>query len=582
MTLKNKKLRNIIKQKKDFTMQRLFTEHKKRHVISLDGGFTFKTDEKNVGEAETWYKSELNGQTVVVPSVWNSTDGLLEYEGVCWYEKKFFCEGGTLRFKFGAVMTYAKVYFDGEYLGDHYGGFTSFDFIVNEVKSGEHRLTVRVDNSFDESSIPQAFVDWYHYGGITRSVDVERLSGISILGAKFDYTLESSTAVSHLTFEAYNAEKCEICDTVRFFIDNNKVCEAEIALGAGERKIFETSKFNIENVSLWSPNTPVLYTLKCESGSDDLYDRIGFRALLVKGHDVYLNGEKFRFLGVNRHEENADFGMAFPPQLMMRDIDIIKNANCNSIRGSHYPNNKIFVDMLDEAGVTFWSEIPIWGCGFSVESLKNPTVLKRGLKMLEEMVWQYYNHPSIFIWGMHNEIRSDTKEGYEMSKLYFDFLKKNGSNRIITYASNTYLEDICLEFTDVISVNIYCGWYDNGFSCINDFFGKYDKKLKELGIDKPIMITEFGAAAIYGHHTFDNLPWTEEYQASLISETIDDIFSRKEYVGSYVWQFADIRTAKEMGLNRARGFNNKGIVNEYRRPKLAYGAVRKAYKKHSL
>lgn len=563
-------------------MQRLFSEHVKRRVTSLDGGFVFKTDKENVGEAEGWYKTELKGETVIVPSVWNTDLKLLEYSGAAWYEKSFFTEGGTLRLKFGAVMTYAKIYFDGIYLGDHYGGFTSFDFIIPEVKGGMHRLTVRVDNSFDEDSVPQTMVDWYHYGGITRSVDLELLSGICILGAKFDYKLDGNRAISRITFEAYNAEKCEICDTVRFFVDNEQVCEKKVTLGAGERRLFDTEEFRLNNVELWSPENPRLYTLRCESESDDLYDRTGFRSLIVRGREIFLNGKKFRFLGINRHEENADFGMAFPPQLMKRDIDIIKNANCNSIRGSHYPNNKIFVDMLDEAGVTFWSEIPIWGCGFSVESLKNPTVLKRGLKMLEEMVWQYYNHPSIFIWGMHNEIRSDTEEGYEMTKLYFDFMKENRNNRILTYASHTFLDDICFEFTDVISVNIYCGWYDNGFASINDFFEKYEKKLCELGIDKPIMITEFGAAAIYGHHTFDNVPWTEEYQASLLSETIDDIFRRQECVGSYVWQFSDIRTSKEMGLNRARGFNNKGIVNEYRRPKLAYGAVRKAYKKNSL
>ena len=94
---------------------------------------------------------------------------------------------------------------------------------------------------------------------------------------------------------------------------------------------------------------------------------------------------------------------------MQRDIDIIKKMNCNSIRGSHYPQNKIFIDMLDEQGITFWSEIPIWGSGFSAQALSNEVVISRGLKMHEEMLKQYYNHPSIIIWGLHNEILSSAR-----------------------------------------------------------------------------------------------------------------------------------------------------------------------------
>ena len=563
-------------------MTRLFDEHVKRRVASLDGSWTFCTDRENKGECDGWYKSALCGRTVIVPSVWNTAEGLLEYEGVCWYEKSFYTEGGTLRLSFGAVMTYAKVYFDGEYLGDHYGGFTSFDFILNNVSKGNHRLTVRVDNSFDEDSIPQIMVDWYHYGGITRSVTCETLSGISILREKFDYKLSEDDAECSLTFEAYNAENHEICDTVRIFINNAVVLEKEITLPSGERRLITTEIFALKNVKLWSPDEPNLYSLKTETSHDDLYDRVGFRFIEVRDKAIYLNGKKIKLLGVNRHEDHPDFGMAFPPHLMQRDVDLILKANCNSIRGSHYPNSKIFIDMLDEAGITFWSEIPIWGVGFSPKTLGRKLIVERGLKMHEEMIWQYYNHPSIIIWGMHNEIDASSKEGYEMSRLYYNYLKKMGGNRIVTYAHYKYFTDISLEFCDVISINNYCGWYDyEGVQGFDDLLSKMDKRIKELGLDdKPRMITEYGAAALYGNHTHDCIPWSEEYQAKLICENMDKFFARPEYVGSYVWQFTDIRTAKEMGLNRARGFNNKGILNEYRKPKLAYDAVRDAYEKY--
>ena len=94
---------------------------------------------------------------------------------------------------------------------------------------------------------------------------------------------------------------------------------------------------------------------------------------------------------------------------------------------------------------------------------------------------------------------------------------------------------------------------------------------------KPLIMSEFGAGAVFGHHTFDNIPWTEEYQANLLRNCIKDYFDRPECIGALVWQYCDIRTCEEMGLNRARGFNNKGIVNEYRRPKMAYNAVKRRY-----
>ncbi len=560
-------------------MARFFDEHELRRVISLDGTWKFKTDKADEGEAQGIYREALCGESVTVPSIWNTDISLLEYEGVCWYEKCFLFEGGTLRLNFGAVMTYAKVYLDGEYLGDHYGGFCRFDFIKTGVEAGYHRLTVRVDNRFDAKSIPQKMVDWYHYGGITRSVEAETLSGITILNNRFDYTLSKDGAKCRATLELYNADGKELTDEVKIYLDGKEVAKIKATLSPAERKTLSTDEFFLDGVKLWSPEAPNLYSLRAESSSDDLNDRVGFRHVEVKGCKVYLNGEEIRFLGVNRHEENTDFGMAFPPALMKRDIDIITGANCNAIRGSHYPNNPIFLDMLDERGVMFWSEIPMWGVGFSTETLGDPDVVARGLAMHKEMVKEYYNHPSIVIWGMHNEINSDTNEAYALTKTYYEYLKAEGGNRIVTFASHMPLRDICLEFCDIICINAYYGWYNLDVTW-EEFLNEFNERRIKLGYaDKPVVISEFGAAAIFGHHTFDNLLWTEEYQAKLLSDCISLFHSRDEMVGSFIWQYSDIRTSKELGLNRARSYNNKGIVNEYRRPKLAYGAVRDVYGK---
>ncbi|MBE6694698.1 MAG: beta-glucuronidase, partial [Ruminococcaceae bacterium] len=435
-------------------MARLFDEHKKRKVQCLDGIWNFKIDPQNVGESERWFDRLDTVNVSAVPSMWNIERGLLEYEGLAWYQRDFYTEGGTLRLSFDGVMTKADVWLDGDYIGSHYGGFSHFDFIVTSVASGSHRLTVRADNRFDKQSIPQVWVDWYHYGGITRSICVEALSGICVLANKLEYTLneELTSAEYRFVSQLYNAEDKSVTSKVEYSLDGEVVYAEDVTLASGEYHELITPSATLDNVRLWSCESPALYDISIVTDTDDLIDRTGFRLVEVKNNKILLNGKSIELRGVNRHEEHPEFGFAFPQSLMKRDIDIILDMGCNTVRGSHYPNSKLFLDMLDKYGILFWSEIPIWGCGFSEAALADEVVLSRGLEMHREMVEQYYNHPSIIFWGMHNEIHSDTQAGYEMSRLYYNFLKENGGNRIVTYASNVPMTDISFEFCDVISL----------------------------------------------------------------------------------------------------------------------------------
>ncbi len=562
-------------------MGRLFEEHYIRKTQSLDGSWKFSCDPSDCGKTDEWYNGIPDGETVVVPSVWNTQQGLLTYEGVCWYEKEFYTDGGCLRLTFGAVMTEGEVWFDGKYLGCHYGGFTQFDFIIDDVTPGMHRVSVRADNRFDAQSIPQTLVDWYHYGGIPRSVSLETLKGISILGDKIDYELSDDLkkAKVFITLDLFNAESIKSNSKIALTFGENTVYSVEVTLEAKEKKEIKLAEFEVDNIMLWDIDTPNLYSVAITSDTDDLRDRIGFRKITVENEKIMLNGKEIEIRGVNRHEEHPDFGFAFPTNLMKKDIDIALDMGCNSIRGSHYPNSKEFVDFLDERGILFWSEIPVWGVGFSEEALADPVVVERGLNMHREMLKQYYNHPSIIIWGMHNEILSNTQPAYNMSKIYYEFLKENGGNRLVVYASNTLLEDICFEFTDVLCLNQYLGWYGEDMYAWEGFINKFIEKRNELGFsDKPVIFSEFGAAALYGCHDDEDVLWSEEYQAKLLSHCIRLFHAHPSVVGFYVWQFCDIRTCKEASINRARGFNNKGVLNEHRKPKLAFKTVQNLYK----
>lgn len=563
-------------------MARIFCEHITRQVQSLDGAWCFSTDPKKVGEDEGWQNGIPGGHTVSVPSVWNTECGLLTYEGAAWYEKSFYTKGGTLRFCFGAVMTEGKVWLDGEYLGSHYGGFAQFDLIVPDVAEGFHTLTVRVDNSFDDHSIPQKLVDWYHYGGITRSVSVETLVGVCVLSNRLEYTLSDDlgSASCQLVVELYNAGKRLKATTVTAAIDGNTVNTETVEVRGHKKLTVTLPAFEMNNIRLWDIGKPELYGIRITTDTDDLCDRVGFRKVEVKDRKVWLNGKVVEFRGVNRHEEHPDFGFAFPFSLMKRDIDLALEMGCNALRGSHYPNAQEFIDLLDETGMMFWSEIPIWGGGFPDEALADKLVLKRGLEMHREMVKYYYNHPSIVIWGMHNEIHSYHKNAHAMSKLYYEFLKENGGNRVVVFATCHPMKDICLEFCDAICINQYFGWYygyeDNAWE---NFLTEFDKRTEELGVShKPIIMSEFGCAAMAGCHDDEDILWCEENQAKQITHCLKLFHEYPAVVGSFIWQFFDMRTSREAGLNRARGFNNKGLMNEHRKPKLGYYAAQKCYK----
>ena len=562
-------------------MPRLFREHIKRNVTSLDGEWRIKMDDDDVGIENKWFCALPDSEGATVPSVWNTKPGWLTYEGAVWYEKKFYFTGGTMRLLFEAVMTEATVWLDGSELGYHYGGFTAFDFTVYDVEEGYHTLTVRADNRFNDKSIPMATVDWYHYGGIIRSVSVEALRGLSILDCRFDYTLSDTLKNADCTprLMLVNAENAPITEKVSVSLDSAKLLTEIITLEPREKREVTLPTVKLDNIELWDISSPRLYDLRIESESDDLCDRIGFRKIEVAKNEILLNGKSINILGVNRHEEHPDWGFAFPEGLMHRDIDLILELGCNTVRGSHYPNSKKFLDMLDERGILFWSEIPIWGGGFSEKALADCDVVERGLNMHREMISQYYNHPSIIIWGMHNEILSYTEAAYKMTEKYYAYLKENGGNRAVVYASDKPMTDICLTLTDIICLNLYFGWY-YGFEpgAWDKFFLEFEERIKELGIcDKPIIMSEFGYAGLYGCHDEEDIAWSEDYQAARLADALTSFKNQPRVKGSLVWQFADIRTTHKMGTNRARGFNNKGILNEYRKPKLAWRTVKEMY-----
>ena len=555
---------------------RLFDEHKKRKISLLDGIWDFSPDEENAGENEQWYKKfPENSIKVSVPSCINNRLGYINFQDVAWYKKDFFASG-AITVKFHAVTEYAKVYLDGKYLGDHYGGFTSFEFDTM-VESGVHTLVVRIDPRSTEDTIPLWAVDWHHYCGIIRSVEVFEHKTVSIKAMQADYELSDSLTSADVkitaTLKNHTAEKIE--KSVQIEIDGTTVYNERVTVGDTEEIC---ARVKLDNVRLWDVGKPELYTVTVSTDDDDLTDRIGFRRIEVDGKRILLNKKPIKITGVNRHEEHPEWGFAMPAQLNAKDVDILKDLNVNAVRGSHYPNSHLFVDMCDAEGILFWSEIPMWG--FQKESLAREIVTERGLVMHKEMVNQYRNHPSIIIWGMHNEVATDSQEGRAITEQFVNCVRSLDPSRLITYATDKVQRDVCLDLVDFISLNQYVGWYGGEIKDWAGSIAKTKNSLKEMGVDnKPIVMSEFGTGAIFGNKSFEELRWSENYQVEFYKHTLDLFLNDEDISGVYLWQFSDIRSNPKWSLMRVRGFNNKGLVNEYRQPKLAYYTVKEIFEK---
>lgn len=552
---------------------RLFDEHYIRKVTLLDGMWEFAADSECRGEKEKWYeKFPENAVKMTVPSCVNNRLGYMDFQSVCWYKKDFFAHG-AINIKFFGVTEYAKVYLDGSYVGEHYGSFTAFDFDC-VVDSGVHSLVVMVDSRSTADTIPQWEVDWYHYCGIIRSVQISEFASVAVKSVRVDYTLDDK-------FE--NADVCvrvmlksfygEVIKNVKIDIDGTEIFNEYIAV-SGECEV--KADITLHNIKLWDIGKPNLSTVRVQTDDDDLIDKIGFRKIETCGKRILLNGKPIKLLGVNRHECHPDWGFAMPPAVNARDMEILNDLGVNAVRGSHYPNSQLFVDMCDANGILFWSEIPMWG--FKSETLKRQLVVQRGLAMHTEMIEQYRNHPSIVIWGLHNEIATDIKEGYEITKLFAERIRELDNTRLITYATNRALIDICLEFADVICINRYIGWYDGKLDEWQNFVNDVKAYFQKCGVgDKPIVMSEFGVGAVYGTRGFDDLKWSENYQVEFYRHTLDLFLNDADMSGVYLWQFSDIRSNAQWSLLRARSFNNKGLLNEHRQPKLAYYAVKEIF-----
>lgn len=548
-------------------MIRLFTQHHVRKQQELDGTWEFE-------------REDGRRYSLIVPGCWEQHPEMLDFRGKGTYQKTITTDkDSNLRLEFKGISHTAKVFFDNQPVASHYNAFTPFSCIVKKVKKGEHTIRVEVDNSFSTESALHIPNDYYTYGGITRPVVLEAvpevyIDKIHILPYQKDNKWYADVSVTIIN----------IGDTTQHFELDGRIAEEQIAfphseVKAGEKCVLRQTVL-CENAEAWNCDNPKLYiaemNLKMDGViCDDYRERFGFRTVEIKEQKIFINGAPVFLKGFNRHEDYGTIGCAIPPQLMAQDLDMMADMGANAVRTCHYPNDERFLDMCDERGMLVWEENH--ARALSAERMLNPNFEKQCEDCNREMVENHFNHPSIIIWGILNECASETEEGKRLYEKQYKQIRGMDSSRPMTSATCKHFEDICLDMSDILSFNIYSGWYEDV-----PVSGRHNKVmdwlLGEGRADKPVIVSEFGAAAIYGFRDKGKCKWSEERQEEVLKENIEVYREDKRLSGIFIWQFADCKvTEEEWFAPRPRCHNNKGIVDEYRRPKMAYDLVKKMF-----
>ena len=452
----------------------------------------------------------------------------------------------------------ADVYVNGKNLAHHDGGYSTWRVDITEALDLNNLLVIAVDNTANETVYPQ-MADFTFYGGIYRDVNI-----IAVSESHFDLdyyggpgiavtpVIEGTTA--KVGVEVYVTNKKD--DQVLVY----RIKDAEGNVVGSISSEDTAALFEIDNVHLWhGRKDPYLYTAEValvegETVVDAVSTRFGCRSFEIDPENGFiLNGEEYPLRGVSRHQDRWGFGNALLPEHHEEDIELICEMGATTIRLAHYQHDQYFYDLCDEKGLVIWAEIPYI-------SKHMPTGRENTISQMKELVTQNYNHPSIVVWGLSNEISiaGSDEDLLENHRILNDLCHKMDPTRLTTIAAVSMcpLTDPYLQIPDVVSYNHYFGWYGGDTSMNGPWFDNFHATYPNI----PIGCSEYGCEALNWHSSepFQG-DYTEEYQAYYHEELIKQLFTRKYMWATHVWNMFDFGAdaRNEGGEN---GQNHKGLV----------------------
>ncbi len=522
-----------------------------------------------------------NMEKVTIPHTWNNVDGTDGgadyYRGECIYYKnlgKIDSNNLETYLEFNGANMVLTAFMNNHLIGSHKGGYSRFRFNITKYlkKDEDNILVCYVDNSYNREVYPQR-ADFTFYGGIYRDVNLIQVP------------------LSHFDLDYYGGKGLKITPNIdgkveiELFCNNSDGETAEVKIYDEENRRIASQKgvvknnrlslkLKINNPYLWDGlNKTYLYRAVANLPEDKVDDYFGFRSYFVdpqKG--FFLNGKPYDLIGVSRHQDREGVGSALNKQMHKEDMDIIKEMGATTIRLAHYQHDQYVYDLADRYGFVLWAEIP-----YISEHMEeaNPNAESQ----LKELIIQNYNHPSIFFWGLSNEITVTggyNEKIYENHKRLNDLAHSLDKNRPTTMAHLFMLEtnSPLVSLTDLRSYNLYFGWYTGEKEDNDKWFDKFHSDYPYLAVG----LSEFGADANAKYQSKDPVKgdYSETYQA-LYHEHMMEMRSSRPYIWAmHVWNMFDFAAdARDEGGKK--GINQKGLVTFDRKIKKDAFYLYKAY-----
>lgn len=505
---------------------------------------------------------------VNIPHTWNNIDGQDGgndlYRGTAFYakelEKMDLPKADRYFLEIQGANSSAILYINGKKLANHDGGYSTWRVDITDALEDKNLFVFEVDNSQNDRVYPQN-ADFTFYGGIYRDLNI-----IAVNESHFDLEYYGTPGIKVTPEVVGKDAKVE----VEVFVKNAKETQKLVytlkdaegnVVAEKETPASETvASFEIENVHLWhGKKDPYLYTaevcLKDEEVLDNVSARFGCRTFEIHPENGFiLNGEEYPLRGVSRHQDRWGIGNALLKEHHDEDMDLICELGATTIRLAHYQHDQYFYDLCDERGIVVWAEIPYI-------STHMPNGRENTISQMKELVVQNYNHPSIIVWGLSNEItmHGDSDEDLRENHVILnDLVHEMDKTRLTTMAcvSMCSMDDPYVQIPDTVSYNHYFGWYGGDTSQNGPWFDEFHAKYPNI----PIGCSEYGCEAL-NWHTSDPQQgdYTEEYQAYYHEELIKQFYTRKYMWATHVWNMFDFGadSRNEGGEN---GQNHKGLI----------------------
>jgi beta-glucuronidase len=609
-------------------------------ALAVDGYFKDRQPKNSLELVEYSFDT---GMDIEVPGDWHTQiEKLFFYEGIVWYRTKFdISEQATGKhlLHFGAVNYHAKVFVNGQFVGEHKGGYTPFSFDVSDqISTGKNSLVVKVTNLLNKQTVPTRETDWWNYGGITRDVTLLNVPSEYVHSFRIELTDLETKNIKGWVQLAGVSNNTDVTVSIPELDFNHEIKTDDSGYAAFD--------FNA-NVELWSPQSPKLYDVKIHTGDDAITDRIGFRTLSSENDKILLNGKSIFLQGISMHEESIlHEGKSFGKKDARAMINLAKELGVNFLRLAHYPHDAAMVRAADEAGIMTWSEIPVyWAMDW-----QNQETLDTAERHMMELMMRDQNRASTIIWSIANET-PDTSERLDFLTDLAQTVREFDDSRLLSaalisdsgdfanvmihlvrrlLASNSIsettkaavrkeigpfklfllnnseklgnwdpykdisfdLDDPLGEVVDILSINQYFGWYYSAFLPRLYPFDEKDVRLEMLKLmdelvisavqDKPMIISEMGAGAKYGLHAEELTIWSEEYQSMVYKTQFSMLKRAKNLVGISPWVLRDFRSSMRPLGGIQNYYNRKGLVSEKGEKKQAFYVLQEAYKSREL